>query len=166
MKDNYYEQFILRKTTIKDILVCGISVIMTFILVSLGLFFLGNLVVIPAALVIYAVVNYVLSRLKSEYEYDITNQLLDIALIYNKGKRKEMLSINIQNAELIAPEGAQELSCYKPVKTQVFTSGNKAKQRYSMIISINDELREIIIEPDEEMLAIMKKWMGTKMHQM
>ena len=47
---------------------------------------------------------FIFPKLNVEYEYMILNHDLQIDAIYNKSKRKHMLSFDIQSAEIIAPK--------------------------------------------------------------
>lgn len=164
MNDAFYEHFVAKKS--------GISSILKRILLIVGIFFLtillSNVIGVFAftlgLLGIILVVFLVFPYLKVEYEYSLLNHDLDISAIYNQEKRKKKAELDLQKAEIIAPTASPRLAHYNPVKTMDFSSGNKNAKTYSIMTSINDNLTNIIIEPDEAMLSHMRSWMGSKMY--
>lgn len=164
MNDAFYEHFVAKKS--------GVSSILKRILLIVGIFFLtvllSNVIGVFAftlgLLGIILVVFLVFPYLKVEYEYSLLNHDLDISAIYNQEKRKKKAELDLQKAEIIAPTASPRLAHYNPVKTMDFSSGNKNAKTYSIMTSINDNLTNIIIEPDEAMLSHMRSWMGSKMY--
>lgn len=164
MNDAFYEHFVAKKS--------GVSSILKRILLIVGIFFLtillSNVIGVFAftlgLLGIILVVFLVFPYLKVEYEYSLLNHDLDISAIYNQEKRKKKAELDLQKAEIIAPTDSPRLAHYNPVKTMDFSSGNKNAKTYSIMTSINDNLTNIIIEPDEAMLSHMRSWMGSKMY--
>ena len=66
---------------------------------------------------------------------------------------------------MIAPKGSSKLASFKPVKTCDYTSGEGNVAIYSIIIFLNQQMYNILIEPDEEMIAGIRPWMGSKFSQ-
>lgn len=122
------------------------------------------LFIFPASVIIFLVVYFVKPRLNKEYEYSLSNFYFDVAAIYNKENRKDLIEIDIREAEVFAPTGSSYLNGYRPAKTLDFTSGNKSAKTYAFMISINNTLHNIIIEPDETLLQLLKNRMGSKIY--
>lgn len=93
----------------------------------------------------------------------ILNHDLQIDAIYNKSKRKHMLSFDIQSAEIIAPKKSPRLNAFHPDKTYDFTSGNENADVYAVMISLDQKNSCVYIEPDRKMIEHMRQWMGSKM---
>ena len=108
---------------------------------------------------------FIFPRFNVEYEYDLLNHDLDIAAIYSKANRKKKLSIDIQQAEIIAPKGSPRLNSYHPDKTLDFSSGASDAKVYAVMIPVDQKLNCIFIEPDRTMMEHIKGWMGMKLYQ-
>lgn len=165
MNDSFYEQFLPRKQTGKDQITLALMILGMFLLIFIGFLFLGILITVPAIIVIYLFCSYVLPRTRKEYEYSLSNHYLDIALIYNKENRKELVSLDLLNAELIAPTDSPRLAGYPSAKILNCTSNRKNGNCYSIIIRLNNVLHNLLIEPDDKLLSSLKSWSGSKFYQ-
>ena len=150
MDDFYTEQLIKKQTDTKDTLkkvgliaVTVLSVFLAFI-TPVG-------IILPIILIIVDVL--VIQSLNVEYEYVFVNGDLDIDKIMNKSRRKRMFSVDADQMELLAPVGAVELMQYKKVKTDDYTSGTGNVQVYGLIISDKGEVKQILFEPNETIVA-------------
>lgn len=164
MNDAFYEHFVAKKSGVSSILKRILLIVGIFFLTILLSNFIGVFAFTLGLLGIILVVFLVFPYLKVEYEYSLLNHDLDISAIYNQEKRKKKAELDLQKAEIIAPTDSPRLAHYNPVKTMDFSSGNKNAKTYSIMTSINDNLTNIIIEPDEAMLSHMRSWMGSKMY--
>lgn len=164
MKEFFYEQVVARKATTKDLGICAAIAVAAVVLIFMFRPLLGGLVIVPAAIAVYAIVEYVYPSFGGEYEYTITNNFLDIAFIRNKESRKEKLSIDLQMAKMIAPADSPKLMHHKNLKRLDFSSKMDNGRAYAIIIPVNGMLQNVVIEPDEEMIKIMKFWVGADMY--
>lgn len=162
MNDSFYEQFLKRKRTGMDILKQILIIFGILVLSFVGFLFLGALFTVPAVILIYVYCGYILPRTRQEYEYALSNHYMDIALIYNKEKRKDLMSIDLIKTELIAPANSQKLSGFQPTKVLDFTSNAHLRDVYAILFMQNSELFKILIEPDDRMLSNIKNWSGSK----
>ena len=101
-------------------------------------------------------------KLNVEYEYTLLNHDMQVDAIYNKAKRKKIMTFDIQQAEIIAPKGSPRLNSSHPDKTIDFSSGDANAKAYAIMISLEQKNTCILIEPDETMLRHIKGWMGSK----
>ena len=143
MNDNFHEQLITKKQKGNPLVIRIIVVVFIILFLTIGALFLGFMSV----------------------EYSLVNHELDITAIYSKSKRKELCSFDIKEAEMIAPKGSSKLASFKPVKTCDYTSGEGNAAIYSIIIFLNQQMYNILIEPDEKMIAGIRPWMGSKFSQ-
>lgn len=164
MNDAYYEQIVAHKTRPADIALRMLLTALIPAIIIFGSLYLGSIAFMLG--VIYAITLYflVFPRFNVEYEYDLLNHDLEISAIYNKANRKKKMSLDIQKAELIAPKNSPRLNSYKPDKTLDFSSGDVNTKVFAIMISIDQKLTCILIEPDETMLKHMKSWMGMKLY--
>ena len=117
----------------------------------------GWLVVAGVLVLVYIFRNY-LGRL--EYEYIFVTDELTIDKIHNAAVRK--------NAKKIEMSRVEEVSCTRPDRIQQqkanpnaviedFTSGIKDAPSYTIVYSDSGKMHYLLFEPDEHLLAVMKK---------
>ena len=98
-------------------------------------------------------------RLKTEYEYTFTNAQMDFAQVYNNKKRKNLGTMNIRNVEacgLVASGSFQRYINLPGIKRTNWFLNREAELLYFYFQKENNK-RIIIIEPSEEMIALIKK---------
>ena len=101
MGDFYTEQLIKKKTDGKDIAIKILLIVLTVI--SFFIVFLLPLLILVPILFIVADV-FLFRRMDVEYEYIYINGDLDIDKVMHKERRKHMLSVNVKDVEMLAPE--------------------------------------------------------------
>ena len=97
---------------------------------------------------------------KAEYEYAFTNGFTEIAVVYNNSRRKELLSFKMKDVSMIEPlENAKfaELKKTQGVK-YINASLNAGAQKYFLFIERADEKFLLVVEPSEELVALMKQY--------
>lgn len=164
MNDALYEQLVPRKQKTSGILISILIIVLAVAVAVLGMPLVGFSVISyrsfdPEDRIFY----FIFPKLNVEYEYMILNHDLQIDAIYNKSKRKHMLSFDIQSAEIIAPKKSPRLNAFHPDKTYDFTSGNENADVYAIMISLDQKNSCVYIEPDRKMIEHMRQWMGSKM---
>lgn len=164
MNDAFYEHFVSKKSGVPAIFKQILSIIGILLITYALTYVIGAFAFTIGFAGIILAIFLVFPYFKVEYEYSLLNHDLEISVIYNKEKRKKKAEFDLRKAEIIAPEDSPRLNHYNPVKTFNFTSGNKNAKTFSIMTSINDILTNIIIEPDEKMLAQMRSWTGSKMY--
>ena len=117
---------------------------------------LGQLVVFGGlAVVIYLYKD----RVKLEYEYTFTNGQLDFAQVFNNRKRKNLGTMNIKNLEacgLVASGSFNRYINMQGIKRTNWFLNREAELLY-FYYQKNGEKHIIIIEPNEEMLGMIKR---------
>ena len=163
MNDALYEQLVPRKQKTSGILISILIIVLAVAVAVLGMPLVGFLSFLIAVLILMIAFYFIFPKLNVEYEYMILNHDLQIDAIYNKSKRKHMLSFDIQSAEIIAPKKSPRLNAFHPDKTYDFTSGNENADVYAVMISLDQKNSCVYIEPDRKMIEHMRQWMWSKM---
>lgn len=164
MNDALYELIVARKPKPYDMIV-RILVIFLIIAVALGgMPFIGMTSFLAAVLIAVLAYYFIFPRLNVEYEYALLNHDMQIDVIYNKAKRKSLMNIDIQAAEIIAPKKSPRLNSRHPDKIYDFSSGNVSAEVFAIHMPMDQKNVCIYIEPDEKMLNHMKQWTGSKMY--
>ena len=156
MNDQYLEEGIKCKDTSKNKgirLGLIVLVLFTFFLVLIN----PALIISPVVAIALAV--FIFSRLKIEYEYIYADGQIDFDRISGNAKRKTLMRVDIENAEVISPTSSDSIKAYNNnnrIKVKDFSSYDNSVSTYSMIVSKNGELYKIIFEPSERMVKSMK----------
>ena len=148
MSDLYSELLVKKEPTAKDSIVKYGMIVLTVLAVGAGLFISPILLLVAVALGVAS--YFVIPRTDLEYEYLFVNGEFDIDMVMSKSKRKKVMSMNLREADLVAPLDSHRL------KTLDYSSGNQQHRRFAVIIKSGGENCKIIIEPDEQMAQAIK----------
>ncbi|SHJ96035.1 DUF6106 family protein [Hespellia stercorisuis] len=94
-----------------------------------------------------------------EYEYSILNHEITIDKILNKSKRKSVISFDLKQAEIIAPEGSERLAHFNPSKTIDCSAGDSSVTSYVAVVPIENVTTAVRLSPDDDMLQHMKSFL-------
>lgn len=129
--------------------------------------FLGSIFsVVGAAMIVFII--YMFPRLNVEFEYVYCDGQIDFDKIMGKAKRKNILRIDFEQVEIMAPVNSHAFDGYTYIKDIVvkdFSSGNKESKPYALIVSKGAQKTKIIFEPNEKMLACIKQKSPRKIAQ-
>lgn len=156
MNQLYAEAGVKRKDTIVSV---GLKLLMILgVIVGLFLIFLGQLFSI-IGLVIVVLVFFFYPKLDVEYEYVFVDGQLDFDKITGKAKRKNILRIDFERVEIMAPSNSHALDSYNNVQLVIkdFTSLNKDSKSYTIIANMENKKIKILFEPSEKMLTMIKQ---------
>ena len=167
MKDFFTEQLVHREPTKNDRMRQGlyfgvyaaiiIDVVFNFIVRAgmhgqIGIFALGLII----AAGIGALAWRQITGLNVEFEYSYTDGILDIDVIRNRSRRKQVFSAAVADFEIMAHvDDKDHLSQYKELPEVDFSSGIKAGNTYAFVTVYNGKKGRFIIEPKKELLNAM-----------
>ena len=144
MSDLYSELLVKKKQTGKIMVLGGLV--------------LNALLLVPA-IALGVACYFVIPKTDLEYEYLFVNGELDIDMIMSKSKRKRVKSLQLAEADLVAPLKSHRMDYYngnQKMKTIDFSSGIEDHKRYAMIVRDSGETCKVILELDDELANIMK----------
>jgi hypothetical protein len=98
-------------------------------------------------------------KLNVEYEYLLTNEILDIDKIISKNKRKRIISVNLKNIEIMAPARKKYAREYNNsyVQNKIYTGNLKSPDVYFIIVRQEKiGLTRVVFEPNKEIVAAAK----------
>ncbi|HWT76543.1 MAG TPA: DUF6106 family protein [Mobilitalea sp.] len=164
MNQLYAEAGVKRKETVTSIALRTLLVL--GIIVGAMLMFLGGLYGILGIIVIVIMI-FLLPRLNVEYEYVFVDGQIDFDRITGKSKRKTILRIDMDQIEIIAPEGSHALDSYSYAQSEKrdFSSGDKNTKPYIIIANKEEKKYKIAFEPSEKMLSMIKQKNPRKLAQ-
>lgn len=157
MNEMYAEAGVKRKGTIKTMAIRVLLIIA--VVISFFLTFISSFMVVIAAAFIVLVI-YLYPRLNVEYEYVFCDGQLDFDKIMGNAKRKNVMKIDLEQAQIVAIEGSHELDSYnnKPgLKIKDFSSLRPGVKPYIIITQSGENTVKIIFEPSEKMIKCMKQ---------
>lgn len=164
MNQLYAEAGVKRKETTTSIALRTLLVV--GIIVGIMLMLLGGLFGI-LGIVIAVIMIFLFPRLNVEYEYVFVDGQIDFDRISGKAKRKTALRIDMEQVEVIAPEGSHALDGYTHVQFEKkdFSSGDKNIKPYIIIANKEEKKYRIVFEPNEKMLTMIKQKSPRKIAQ-
>ena len=101
-------------------------------------------------------------KIKTEYEYTFTNGQMDFAQVYNNKKRKPLGTMNVRNVEACGMVNSGSFRRYISMPDVKRTNWflNREADLFYFYFKKEDQKRIIIIEPSEEMIAMIKKYIN------
>lgn len=118
---------------------------------------------LPFEIVVFALNTYFYRRGKIEYEYLYCDDVLIVAKIINKSKRKNMAKIEMENVELVAPITAPEARNFESLPKKDFASAKRKYPIYIMVTVIKGKKVRLLLEPSEKLLYCFRIKLGTRM---
>ena len=156
MNSVFKEQIVKRQNTMVHTLMRVGLIVGTGILCIIAMMiggFLGPILVM--ALVFGA--WFALSFLRVEYEYAFTDGELDIDVIYNRSRRKRMLTIRVNDIDIMAhvEDNMHAHSFSNAQETRNYSSGVVGENTYAFMVNHKGKRTKVIIEPNAVMLKAM-----------
>ena len=151
MNDVFNEQFIKKQKTSADTLKMA-AIWGGAVLISAALSILVPYIGVMLAVLVIWGAAVLSGRLKQEFEYSFTNGDLDIDVIYNRSRRKRIVTIDTK--KLLGMEKVQnkEQAAKGYDKVLDLSSGIPSDELYGLVYDINHKKTRIFIEPNESIL--------------
>lgn len=160
MRDEYVE--VLVKRILPEVPKLK-TMVQIFALLSLGA---GILFSIPifyiVTLLILLIYHFKIMRMNCEYEYYYLDGVFDIAVIYNKSKRKNVMSFTDSEIEFVAPVNSQETQRYDSAKIVDCSAKDELDEQYIVVVRCNNEWKKVVIQMNDELLKAFKKQIPMK----
>lgn len=157
MSDLYSELLVKKEKTLKDSItkygLIALTAVVTF----------GGIMIHPLLLIgaigLGVACYFIIPKTDLEYEYLFVNGELDIDMVMAKSKRKKAKSLNLAEADMMAPVNSHRMDYYngnQKMKILDYSSGNQEHKRFAIITKLDGESCKVIIEPDEALAHAMK----------
>lgn len=157
MEQLYAETCVKQKTTAKATALKALWILGTVLLFGARLFVPSRLVILPGVASLVLLIWY-WPRFKVEWEYVFCDGQLDFDRIQGGEKRKTMLRVELQDADVIAPMDSYRMDGYRHLAVRDFSSLNTAAKPYGIVI--REEGREekvvLVFEPSPKMLGMIQ----------
>lgn len=176
MMDNFKEEIVSRRNSLLPnilyvlawvmIVLFGLYALMMFQFVFLA-FSLPTLLVFLVSAACAVLLFLYKDRLKVEYEYTFTNGTLDFAKVMRNSSRKELGSMNVQNVTAcghVAHDSFQRYLSMKDVDRKNWFLNRDGNLFYFYYVK-NDAGHMIIIEPTEELVEMIRRYLPAGVYQ-
>jgi hypothetical protein len=156
LMDNFHEQLVSTEKS----LAYKLANYGFYILIFLAIAFMRYIMVFGLYVVLAAAVFFIKKQLYVEYEYAFTNGEMDIDKIVEAKKRSRVLTFDIKNVELLAPEDSQYVKDFsnRPGKTVSLYPKNSHRKVYVAMITGGNERLQLRFTPDEETINLCYKY--------
>lgn len=164
MNGLYTEHCIKRRTTAAMQFGKVLYAIAAVVLFVFGLLLSGNgavgYLVSFLGIAMFISMFFLLPRLNVDFEYIFCDGQIDFDKIMGGEKRKQMLRIDMDNVEIMAPEKSHQLDSYRnqqDLTIKDFSSKDPEAKKYCIFTSNGKEKLYIIFEPSEKMVEFAKQ---------
>lgn len=157
MSDLYSELLVKKEQTPKDKMVKGTLITLTVLFVVAGLLLTPILLIGAIALGIAC--YFIVPRTDLEYEYLFVNGDMDIDVIMSKTKRKRVMTLKMEEVDLMAPVNSHRMDYHngnKNLRVLDYSSGNPEHKRFALITKDDKGTCKVILEPDEHLAQLMR----------
>jgi len=164
VSDLYKEHLVKKEVTGADTAKKAGCILLIVLCAAAGLF-VHPLMLLAAIVLGILAVYFVFPNTDLEYEYLLVNHTLDIDKVMAKSRRKKVKSFDLSTADIIAPLNSHRMDYYNSngsLKTQDYSSGNPEHRRYAFVIREDGNASKVIIEPDDDMIQMMRQSMPGK----
>lgn len=162
MESMYAEAGVARKTSGLGYFIKGFCIVILVVLLVLMAAlltvtgqFMAVMFYAPFIVAMVGIMYVVFPKLSVEYEYIFCDDRIDFARILGKASRKNMIRLEMEVIELIAPLTSTKLDSYSKLPIKDFSSRGEKDGKYVIVAPIKDKPTKIIFEPSQKMIECM-----------
>lgn len=158
MEQSYAEANAKKKTT-GAVVALKVILIVLVVLVFLATILSGiRLLVLFGVAAVFALIWY-WPRFKVEWEYVFCDGQLDFDMIQGGERRKNILRIEIEDADVVAPVDSHRLDGYRHLEVRDYSSMKEGAPIYGIATRLPEKEDKVLIlfEPTSRMVELMHK---------
>lgn len=158
--DAFFETLVRHKKTPRDFLV-EIGLFLGGIMSALLAIFLGSVLhlrmfgIVGAAVILFFALRAIVFH-KWEYEYTMTENMMDIDRIVARRKRSHMISFDAKDCEVIAPMDSAQFDAYKHLPLKDHTAYPEHPGNYFAVLERSGARICVLFQPTEDMVQALK----------
>lgn len=154
MSEIFKEYLIKQKKSTTDVL-AQVGIVVAALIISILAFTLGGQLIGP--IVVIAAIfgaGYLFSHFSREYEYILTNNELDIDVVYNRSRRKRVTTIDIKKIDIMASthDSRYTAELNKQAKLVNASDNQNGPNTYAIIGPTQLGYCKVLITPNEQFL--------------
>lgn len=163
VKDSYVEQIIDVKTPSIFFARIGLSVMF----LVFGILLIVNHIILALAFILTGMIffNMVKDERRVEYEYTLSNAHVEVAVIYNKAKRKELRGFDLDSISVIVPGTSKRFENVPKLQVYDYTSCYEDGNIVMFYYEKQGEKFLFKLEPNEEVMEHVKLFAKGKMSE-
>lgn len=162
MGDTVIECAVKRKTSMKNLALLGLIIGLMVVAFAFFIFYLRNWIMFLIGILLCVLISKIVSMCDEEYEYIFVNGDMDFAKIVGKKKRVELMSVDMNEVELVAPLSSDKLAPYTKGDTARYAVRDYSsalpgheERMYVLICKSENQAYRIIFEPSEKLIEAM-----------
>lgn len=168
--DHFKEEIIVKKnrafnevmyyTSLVLMVICGLHAMM-MIQVLFMMFDWLTLITVLLSAGIAVLIFFKRHQFRTDFEYTFTNGEMDFAMVFNNQKRKNLGTMRVRNVEAFGPVSGSAFQRYVTMKGIKVSNWflNRGANLYYFYFQKEENKRLIVIEPSEEMVELIKKYL-------
>lgn len=162
--DIFCEYMVKRKKQKADILLEAVTILVAIYLsflsfAMMALFKSFTLLVIAA---IWYGAIYLIRRKNIEYEYTLTNNILDIDRIFAQKSRKRITSIDVAKVDYIRPVEEKDLEKNPELLDHFLCECKESKRNYVLVLARDGKMHRVFFTPNDKMKKGLKQMNPSK----
>lgn len=163
LQDSYVEQIIDVKTPYVFFARLGLSVM----LLMLGILLTVNHIILALAFILMGMIffNMVKDERRVEYEYTFSNAHVEVAVIYNKTKRKELRGFDLDTVSVIVPGTSKRFDKIPKLQVYDYTSCYEGGNVVMFYFEQQGKKYLFKLEPNEKVMEHVKLFAKGKMSE-
>lgn len=163
VKDSYVEQIIDVKTPSIFFARIGLSVMF----LVFGILLIVNHIILALAFILTGMIffNMVKDERRVEYEYTLSNAHVEVAVIYNKAKRKELQGFDLDSISVIVPGTSKRFENVPKLQVYDYTSCYEDGNIVMFYYEKQGKKFLFKLEPNEEVMEHVKLFAKGKMSE-
>ena len=137
-----------------------IAMIAVSAILLLGGFMLASGILAILGIAAVAACYFLYPMFNIEYEYVFVDGQIDFDRISGGQKRKNMLRLDLDNIEVMAPENSHRLDGYRNqqgTEKKDFTSGTAQGNRYCIFLAQNGSKLMVVFEPSDKIIEYSRQ---------
>ncbi len=169
--DHFKEEIVVKKgrgldealyfTSVVVMVIMALIAVMTFQSIFAAGFDLFSLIIFVISGGTAVLLFLKRDRLRTEYEYTFTNGEMDFAKVFNNQKRKSLGTMRVKNVEAFGPVNSPAFQRYitMPGVKKDHWFLNRGAELYYFYFVKDGNKRVIVLEPTDEMVDMIKKYL-------
>ena len=154
---NYIECLVKKESTSKDIFKLNFIIIISVVLILLSIIAIKKIGFLVAIIIGYFAFRE-LNSLSLEFEYIITEDIVDIDKIINKSRRKSVLSFELSFVNKMEKVSLADVKKLKKENAKILNVyGNEKSENIFLIdVCVKGKRYNVLFEPSSEMVDMLK----------
>lgn len=176
--DHFHEEVVVKRNTVAQNIMYIVATVVMILAAAYTMFSLqlvlvvisragfSTAIILDVAFLLFSGFSAVMlflnrDKIKLEYEYTFTNGIIDFAQVYNNKKRKNLGTMNVKNVEAFGKVASGSFTRYSSMQGVKMTNWflNRESELYFFYIVKDSAKRIIVMEPSEELVGLIKRYL-------